>query len=81
MAGLTGASSKIVAARRVSELLPAGYQWTLPVPGVEPVSCGLPCLGEDGPCRDQQWRLMKENFRGKWQGPTMWYERSDDCQS
>ena len=34
--------SKIVSIAKLSSLLPADYEWTLPVAGVEPISRGLP---------------------------------------
>lgn len=75
--------SKIVSAAKLCSILPANYEWTLPVPGVEPASRGLPTTGPlkyctSGPAHDRQWELLKYNFRGKWQGTSMWYKKSDD---
>ena len=69
--------SKILSISKLVALLPEDYEWTLPVPGVEPVSRGLPTTGLDADvaaAQDRQWELLKENFRGKWQGNTIWYK-------
>ena len=73
-------SSKILSTAKLLSLLPANYEWTLPVAGVEPVSRGLPTTGPqktdaDGAAYDRQWELLKKNFRGKWQAKTVWYKK------
>lgn len=62
--------SKILSIAKLVTLLPEDYEWTLPVPGVEPVSRGLRKMDA---AQDMYWKLLKENFRGKWQGNTTWY--------
>lgn len=37
-------SSKIISTAKLCSMLPANFEWTLPIPGVEPVSRGLPLL-------------------------------------
>ena len=71
--------TKILSTSKLCSLLPAEYEWTLPVPGVEPVSRGLPAVGNltyfpNSAARNRQWELMKRNFLGKWQGTALWYE-------
>lgn len=63
--------SKIVAITKLLSLLPADYEWTLPVEGVEPVSRGLPLDAT----RDRQWELCRDNVEGKWQGCSVWYKK------
>ena len=70
--------SKILSIAKLIALLPEDYEWTLPIPGVEPVSRGLPTTGLDADvaaAKDRQWELLKENFWGKWQGNMMWYNK------
>ena len=76
----TMVGSKIISTTKLLTLLPKDYEWTLPVEGVEPVSRGLPTTGPqkteaNGAAHDRQWELMKMNFRGKWQGKSMWYKK------
>ena len=74
--------SKIISIAKLCSLLPADYEWTLPVPGVEPASRGI---ATEGPltyypnyaARNRQWELMKCYLKGKWQGTAMWYEAQD----
>ena len=74
--------SKILSTAKLCSLLPAEYEWTLPVPGVEPVSRGLPAVGNltyfpNCAARNRQWELFKHNFLGKWQGRGLWYDSDD----
>ena len=71
--------SKIASTARLCSMLPTNYEWTLPVPGVEPVSRGLPLAYPleyfpNGAARDRQWELIKCNFQGQWQGTSLWYD-------
>lgn len=73
--------STILSTAKLHSFLPADYEWTLPVAGVEPVSRGLPTVGPqptdaDGTAFDRQWELLKTNFRGKWQARTIWYDKN-----
>lgn len=58
------------------------YSFTLPVPGVQPVSQGIPTkyppdlYDANGAAHDRQWELMKTNFCGKWCGNMHWFKRS-----
>lgn len=57
-------SSKILSIVKLLSLLPADYEWTLPVAGVEPVLRGLPTIGPqktdaNGAAHDRQWELLK----------------------
>lgn len=59
--------SKIISIAKLCSMLPVDYEWTLPVPGVEPASRGLPIAD----ARDRQW---KYDLEGKWQGTSLWYD-------
>ena len=79
-------NSKILCIAKLLALLPEDYEWTLPVPGVEPVSRGLPTTGPlkvdaTGAAFDRQWELFKANFCGKWQGKTARYQKDkgEEC--
>ena len=72
--------SKILSIAKLHALLPQDYDWTLPIAGVEPVSRGLPTTGSvkvdaTGAAFDRQWELCKINFRGKWQGRMVQYQK------
>ena len=75
-------SMKGLSTAKLCSLLPGDYEWTLPVPGVDPVSRGLPAAGSlsyfpNSAARNRQWELFKRNFQGKWQGNGLRYDRDD----
>jgi len=61
-------NSTILCISKLLALLPEDYEWALPVPGVEPVSRGLPTS------YDRQWELFETYYDGKWQGKTARYK-------
>jgi len=78
--------SKILSTAKLNALLPEDYEWTLPVPGVDPVSRGLPTAGPltveaTGTAYDRQWELLKIYFTGKWRGKTAKYlkDKGQEC--
>ena len=77
-------TSKILSIRKLLNLIGVSYEFTLPVPNVQPVSKGLPSIESPhpyestGPAHDRQFELMKSNFCGKWQGDTSWFKRKDE---
>ena len=78
--------SKILSTAKLNAFLPKDYEWTLIVPGVDPVSRGLPTAGPltveaTGAAYDRQWELLKNYFTGKWHGKTAKYlkDKGQEC--